>query len=300
MPRPATVQAALDGLEEVQRGPQPFIKWAGGKRSILPEILKRFPSEFGTYYEPFVGAGAVLFAQDRTRPKVAGDYNAELIGVYETIRDDVEGVIRELRKFKNTKQDFLEIRAWDRSPQFSRRTAVSRAARFIYLNKCGFNGLHRVNRRGFFNVPFGSNYGADFVNESNLRSVSQFLAAKVNGMPTLKLVSGDYRETLNSAMEGDLVYCDPPYDPLSPTSSFTSYSDVGFSREDQVALRDEILRLTDLGVKVIASNSSTAFIRDLYRDKTIFRIDELRVRRAISAAAKSRGSVPEVLICNFR
>lgn len=299
MPRSASAQDLLAGFDGLVPSPQPFVKWAGGKRSILPEILMRFPKEFGIYYEPFVGAGAVLFAQEPSRNKVAGDYNTELISVYETLRDDVEAVIRELRKFKNTKKDFLAVRAWDRSPQFPRRTAASRAARFIYLNKCGFNGLHRVNRKGHFNVPFGSNFTIDFINEDNLRAVSTFLDARVQGNQTLKLVSGDYRQTLSTAVAGDLVYCDPPYDPLSPTASFTAYSDAGFSRQDQESLRDEIVRLTSGGVRVLLSNSSTRFIHQLYADTSLFKIEEIQVRRAISASIAGRGTVPEVLISNF-
>ena len=299
MPRSASAQELLDGMQELNPKPQPFVKWAGGKRSILPEILKRFPKEYGTYFEPFVGAGAVLFSQDPKRSKVVGDYNSELISVYKSLRDNVDEVIRELKKFKNTKKDFLEIRAWDRSPQFPRRTPASRAARFIYLNKCGFNGLYRVNRQGLFNVPYGSNFGIDFVNEDNLRSVSQFLNERVTGKRTLNLVTGDYRKTLSTAAAGDLVYCDPPYDPISTTSNFTSYSDVGFSRSNQLELRDEVLRLTSKGVYVLLSNSSTEFIQDIYGDSSVFKLEKIQVRRAISASSDGRGSVQEVLITNF-
>lgn len=281
--------------------PTPFLKWAGGKRILVNQILLHVPSDIERFYEPFLGAGSLFFSLPAALPKVVSDYNKELISVYETIRDDVDGVIRELQKLNNTKAEYIAIRAWDRSPEFASRSATSRAARFIFLNKCGFNGLYRVNRSGQYNVPYGNPKTVDFIAEKNLRNVSAFLNAKTEeGNASSDISSGDYREILKSAHGyGSLVYFDPPYHPTSSTSNFTSYSSDGFGEQDQIELRDEILRLTDAGVRILHSNSDTSFIRDLYKDK-IFRTNEVTVRRAISAKSSSRGVITEVLIDNFQ
>jgi DNA adenine methylase len=277
------------------------LKWAGGKRALVAQILQHVPDDVEKYYEPFLGAGSLFFSLPSSLPKVASDFNVELISVYETIRDDVDGVLRELRKMKNTKEDYLAVRAWDRLPSFSKRSPASRAARFIFLNKCGFNGLYRVNSFGQYNVPYGNPKNVDFVSERNLRSVSDFLKAKSSNRGSFpKISSGDYREILKKANGyGTLVYFDPPYHPTSVTSNFTSYSSQGFGEEDQVQLRDEVVRLTKLGVRILLSNSDTGFIRELYKDRR-FRINELYVRRAIAAKSSSRGVITEVLIDNFK
>lgn len=281
--------------------PNPFLKWAGGKRSLVAQILQYVPDDIKKYYEPFLGAGSLFFALPSSLPKIASDSNVELISVYATIRNDVDGVLRELRKMKNTKEDYLAVRAWDRVDGFSKRSPASRAARFIFLNKCGFNGLYRVNSLGQYNVPYGDPKNVDFVSEGNLRAVSDFLNAKsFNGGQPPNISSGDYREILKKASGfGSLVYFDPPYHPTSVTSNFTSYSSKGFGEEDQVQLRDEVVRLTKLGVRVLLSNSDTDFVRKLYKDRK-FRINELSVRRAIAAKSSSRGVVTEVLIDNFK
>jgi DNA adenine methylase len=290
-------------METVQKieGPAPFLKWAGGKRALVSQILQHVPSDIERYYEPFLGAGSLFFSLPESMPKFVSDYNSELISVYETIRDDVDGVLRELRKMTNTKDDYIVVRAWDRSPQFALRSATSRAARFIFLNKCGFNGLYRVNRSGQYNVPYGNPKTVDFIAEKNLRAVSSFLNAKTSdGSAAAEITSGDYREILRSASGyGDLVYFDPPYHPTSATSNFTSYSSDGFGEQDQIELRSEILRLTNAGVRILHSNSDTSFIRDLYKDE-VFRTNEVNVRRAIAAKSSSRGIITEVLIDNFQ
>jgi DNA adenine methylase len=281
--------------------PTPFLKWAGGKRSLVAQILEHVPKDIDTYYEPFLGAGSLFFSLPSSLPKVVSDFNVELISVYEIIRDDVDGVLADLRKFRNTKEDYLAARAWDRSPGFARRSAQSRAARFIFLNKCGFNGLYRVNSLGQYNVPYGNPKTVDFIAEQNLRAVSEFLnAKKTRGGKASKISSGDYREILKKATGvGSLVYFDPPYHPTSQTSNFTSYSSQGFGELDQIQLRDEAVRLTKEKVRVLISNSDTDFIRNLYKDR-IFRINELSVRRAIAAKSSSRGVITEVLIDNFK
>lgn len=281
--------------------PTPFLKWAGGKRALVPQILPRFPEKFGTYIEPFLGAGSLLFALPADVKKIVNDFNPELISTYEAIRDDLPAVLKELKMRTNSKEDYLAVREWDRSASFGRRSKASRAARFIFLNKTGYNGLYRVNSRGQYNVPYGAPKTVNFLQEENLRAVSAFLSATTSrGTPAVKLMTGDYRLALAQARKGDFVYLDPPYDPLSATSAFTSYNENGFGREDQEELCRQILALTDKGVKVVLSNSDTPFIRSLYGDKNIFEVETINVRRAISAQKASRGIITEVLVNNFK
>jgi DNA adenine methylase len=271
--------------------PTPFLKWAGGKRGLLHEILPRIPSFDGTYIEPFVGAGAVLFNVP-CNFAIANDFNSSLIEVYKVIRRSPTALLAALREHKNTKEHYLAVRALDRSPGFSQLSPAERAARFIFLNKTGFNGLHRVNSQGFFNVPFGAQANPDFIAEENILRVSAFLK-KVTFM------SGDYRAATKLAKPGDFVYLDPPYDPISDTASFVAYSESGFTKADQTDLRDEMLRLTEEGVPVLLSNSDTPFIRALYSDTSKFRITSVTVRRAISAKSSGRGMIGEVLVDNY-
>ena len=291
----------MSGGARMDLKPYPFLKWAGGKRALVAQILEHIPSKIDTFYEPFLGAGSLFFSLEKHLPKNVSDYNSELISVYETLRDDVQGVLNELGAFQNTKEDYIAIRAWDRSPGFAERSAASRAARFIFLNKCGFNGLYRVNKKGEYNVPYGNPISVDFIGQKNLLKVSEFLNAKTaSGEFASKISSGDYREILKKASgEGSFVYLDPPYHPISDTSNFTSYSSDGFGESDQIELKDEIVRLTNAGVRVLHSNSNSKFIRELFSDK-VFRINELSVRRAIAAKTSSRGVITEVLIDNFK
>jgi len=280
--------------------PSPFLKWAGGKRGLLHEIAPRIPDFPGRYIEPFLGAGAVLFTQQQNKKKIVNDFNPDLIEVYEAIRDSVDELLVELRKFTNTKEAFLKVRERDRSLNFlTKWSKVQRAARFIYLNKTCFNGLYRVNSQGFFNVPYGYSKNPDWINEANLRAVSDFLNFSSGGKQTTKFLSGDYKGATKLAKPGDFVYFDPPYDPVSPTASFVAYQKAGFTADDQEALRDEVVRLTAIGIPILLSNSETKFINDLYKNKKLFRINHVSVNRAISAKTSGRGSIGEVLVDNF-
>lgn len=271
--------------------PTPFLKWAGGKRGLLREILPLVPSYKGRYIEPFLGAGAVLFASS-FRSALVNDFNPDLIEVYEVIKSQPEALISALKRHRNSKEHYLRVRAMDRAPGFGKLSPVTRAARFIYLNKTGFNGLYRVNSQGHFNVPFGDQKNPDWVSAENIRLVSDYLQ-------TVSFLTGDYRRATNKAKPGDFVYLDPPYDPVSATSSFVGYSKAGFNTDDQAELRDEVIRLTRLGIPVLLSNSDTSLIRSLYSDNKIFRIKDVNVRRAISAKAASRGIIGEVLVYNY-
>lgn len=271
--------------------PAPFLKWAGGKRGLLHEILPRIPKFDGTYIEPFVGAGAVLFNVP-CKQALVNDFNENLIEVYQVIKNTPEALLEALMRHENTKDHYLHVRALDRAPGFAELPAVDRAARFIFLNKTGFNGLYRVNSKGYFNVPFGAQANPDFIAQENILRVSSFLKK-------VKFMTGSYKEATKLAKPGDFVYLDPPYDPLSSTSSFVAYSESGFTKADQVTLRDEMLRLTQAGVPVLLSNSDTPFIRELYSDASTFRISSVSVRRAISAKSSGRGMIGEVLVDNY-
>lgn len=269
---------------------QPFLKWAGGKRQLLPEIRKYIPSYFNTYYEPFVGAGAVLFD---LQPSVAviNDVNKELINTYMVIRDHVDELIEDLKKHKNEKDYFYEIRNIDRRDDYYELSPVQRASRIIFLNKTCFNGLFRVNSKGQFNVPFGQYKNPKIVNEAVLRAVHHFL---VNHK--VEILNTDFEKAVIDAQEGDFVYFDPPYDPVSITSSFTSYSLNGFGKEEQIRLRDLFVDLDKRGCKVLLSNSSTDFILELYKD---YKIEIVQASRNINSKSSGRGKIPEVLVRNY-
>lgn len=260
---------------------RPFIKWAGGKTQLLPEILARFPSRFNRYFEPFLGGAAVFFALE-PRKAALSDINADLIGTYKALRDDLPGVIRHLAKHEATEEHYYAVRAQDPAGL----SPAASAARFIYLNRTCFNGLYRVNRSGKFNVPFGRYKNPRICHEENLEAVSEALQDV-----DLRVMSAF--DSARRARRGDLVYFDPPYDPISPTASFTAYTSGGFGREQQVELAQLFTLLAKRGVHVVLSNSDTPFIRELYRD---FEVSQVMARRAINARGSGRGAVAEVLV----
>lgn len=278
------------------RQPAPFLKWAGGKRALLPAIHSRIRPFTGRYFEPFVGAGAVLFTIGSNIRKFANDTNEELINTYLTIANDVEALIASLSQHKNEKSYFLKIRSLDRHPEFRDLDLVARASRFIYLNRTCFNGLYRVNSRGQFNVPFGDQKNPDIVMAANLREVSKFLNVDPDGSGGVTFSNGSFETVTAQVQADDLVYFDPPYDPVSKTSSFVSYSKKGFGKDDQSRLAHEAERLVRLGAQVVLSNSDTPFIRSLYSDSSLFKVETVDVRRAIGASTHSRKHVPELII----
>lgn len=280
----------------------PFLRWAGGKRKLVGKLLLLAPQGIEHYYEPFLGAGSLFFSLSPGIKKYVGDFNSELISVYRELRDSPEDVITELALMENTKEQFMKIRSWDRSPEFQNFTSALRAARFIYLNKYGFNGLYRVNSKGQYNVPYGGLSEKTLIDVENLRRVSEFLSVRdANGEFLVELFSGDYLSLTRDVIEGpkSLVYFDPPYHPTSKTSNFVDYNENGFGEADQLQLRDEVLRLTGLGVRVMVSNSDTDFIRDIYASPE-FQFQSISVRRAIAAGAQYRKVTTEVLISNFK
>lgn len=269
----------------------PVLKWVGGKRQLLAEIEKYFPEKYSTYYEPFVGGGAVLF---HLQPKkaVLNDVNNELINLYQVIKDDVESLIEDLRKHKNESEYFYEIRKKDRDEKvYNSLTNVQKASRVIFLNKTCYNGLYRVNNSGEFNTPFGKYKNPDIVNEITLRAVSRYFNEN-----KIIFKCGDFEDALKGIRKGAFVYLDPPYDPVSDSSNFTGYAKGGFDREEQIRLKELCDKLNEKGVKFLLSNSATPFIKELYEGYTV---KIIKAKRAINSKGDKRGDVDEVLVMNY-
>lgn len=269
----------------------PVVKWVGGKRQLLHAITPLLPRQMELYCEPFLGGGAVLFSI-RPSTAIVNDLNGDLIAVYETIRDDVDALIDDLKRHQNTPEYFYALRDMDRDKAAYRAMSkVARASRLIYLNKTCFNGLFRVNSAGEFNAPFGRYKNPNIVNEPGLRAVNAYLSTSC-----VTFHSEDFADTLDRVGEGGFAYLDPPYDPVSDTAGFTGYSKDGFDRDQQLRLKRCCDRLTRRGVRFLLSNSATDFIRELYRDYEIFTVT---AKRAVNADAGGRGAVEEVLIRNY-
>lgn len=270
----------------------PFLKWAGGKRQLIVSITKQFPKNIDdyNYIEPFIGGGAVLF---HLQPKKAiiNDFNEELINVYKVIKNNLTELIADLKKHKNEPEYFYKIRNLDRTDAYKKLSPVQKASRIIYLNKTCFNGLYRVNKAGEFNVPFGRYKNPNILNEQNLKAVSSFLNA-----PGIKIKSGDYSGILKQADQKSFVYLDPPYHPISKSSSFTGYVQGGWNSTDQINLKKACDELNRKGIKFLLSNSADKFIKELYKD---YKITTVKASRAINANGAGRGMIEEVLIKNY-
>lgn len=253
---------------------KPFLKWAGGKTQLLPELRKHIPEQFNRYIEPMVGAGAMFFD---LQPKTAilSDSNEELVNTYIIVRDKVEELIDNLKRYKNEEKYYYEVRKQDPIELFP----VQRAARLIYLNKTCFNGLYRVNRHGQFNVPFGHRKNPNIYDADNLRAASKALL-------DVEILHGDYLKVLSKyAQPGDFIFLDPPYHPVSVYSDFKRYTKEFFEEEDHISLRDEVDRLVQSGCYVLLTNSNTEFVRRLYEGYSYAVID---TKRNISSNAKTR------------
>lgn len=263
---------------------QPFLKWAGGKRKLVPEILSRMPAMFGSYHEPFVGGGALFWALVSRGHKHAflSDANVRLVNAYVAVRDDVEAVMDLLRTYPYEKEFYLRTRS-----QLDEGSAAERAARFIYVNRAGFNGMYRVNSRGEFNIPFGRYTNPTICDEARLRDCSEALQGT-------SILHEDFMGVASRARSGDFVYFDPPYVPVSNTSDFTGYTEVGFSLADHTRLRDLARTLADRGVHVLISNSNAPAILELYAEG--FTISSVQMTRSINSKGSGRGLVEELLI----
>ena len=272
---------------------KPFVKWAGGKRSITGKLTKLAPYEYKTYYEPFVGGGAFLF---ELAPKnaVINDYNKELMNVYECIKDESEfsSLCSELNKHEanHSEEYYYMIRDLDRDKKkFNRLADYKRAARTIYLNKACFNGLYRVNSKNEFNVPSGKKNKVNTYDGVNLGIIYCYL-----NLNNVRLLSTDFEEAVKDAKKGDFVYFDPPYD--SDTSTFNSYTENGFGKEEQERLAKVFKYLDKRGCYVMLSNYNTKLIKELYKD---YNFNIIEAQRNIGAKAKDRGKVEEVIITNY-
>jgi len=267
---------------------RPFLKWAGGKTQLLPELLPRIPVCFNRYLEPFLGGGALFFAlagNRRLARAYLSDANTRLVDAYRAVRDEVETVIAELGTFTNERCMYYEVR----SQRHEELPPARRAARLIYLNKTCYNGLYRENQRGEFNVPFGRYKNPRICDADNLRAASAALQEA-------QIEAHDFDAILDVANRGDFVYLDPPYDPLSPTSSFTSYHENGFGEASQRRLAAAVRELDRAGVFVMLSNSNTSLVRSLYGG---FFVEEVSAARAINSKADRRGKVTELIIRNY-
>ncbi|MFW6017170.1 MAG: DNA adenine methylase [bacterium] len=269
---------------------KPFVKWAGGKRQIINDIKKYVPKKFSTYYEPFVGGGAVLFHL-QPRKAVINDVNVHLYNVYNVIKNNVDELIEDLKKHINEEDYYYEMREKDRTEEFDRMSNVEKASRIIYLNKTCYNGLFRVNSSGEFNVPFGRYKKPTIINEPVLRAVSYYLNNN-----DIRILNVDFEESVRGMRRQGFVYFDPPYHPLSDTSSFTGYTLDGFDKDDQIRLKELCDALDDRGCRFLLSNSGASFITDLYSD---YKIEFVGANRSINSDASSRGEVKEVLVRNY-
>lgn len=266
---------------------KPLVKWVGGKTALLGEILPRLPAKIKTYYEPFVGGGAVFFAlasERRFKRAVLGDMNPELVTTYQTVANNCEAVIEALSRHVYDEDYYYKIRALDPS----KLDPVAVSARFLYLNRAGFNGLYRVNRKGQFNVPFGRYTNPTICDVARLRAASEVLG-------TATACPFDFEKLVRPARSGDAVYFDPPYVPVSETANFTSFVKGGFTDAAQARLRDTAQALVDRGVFVLLSNSDTPLVRKLYKG---WKIEKVRAPRRVNSKGDKRGDVGELLISN--
>lgn len=269
----------------------PVVKWVGGKRQLMSEIEPLFPKRYTTYCEPFVGGGAVLFSK-QPRHAIVNDLNKDLITTYLVIRDDVRTLIELLKQYENTADYFYKVRDLDRDKeQYSQLSSVEKAARLLYLNKTCYNGLFRVNSSGEFNSPFGNYKNPNIVNEPVLLAVNKYFCNN-----DITFYSEDFASTLKRIKRGAFVYLDPPYDPVSDTSSFTGYNKGGFDRKEQIRLKNCCDELSANGIKFMLSNSSTDFIKELYNN---YNITTVNANRAINSNGQKRGKVEEVIIRNY-
>ena len=272
---------------------KPFVKWAGGKRQIIDKLKQYVPDEYSTYYEPFIGGGALLF---ELAPKnaVINDSNEELMNVYKCLCDEEKfkkmcSLLNHYER-EHSEDFYYEIRNKDKNKNtYNRLSDYTKAARTIYLNKACFNGLYRVNKKNEFNVPFGKKTKVNTYEGSNLITVSNYLT-----MNNIKILSVDFEEAVKNVKEKDFVYFDPPYD--SETSTFNSYTEEGFNRDEQIRLAKVFKELDRKGAFVMLSNHNTSLINDLYKEYNIHLIE---AKRNINANGKKRGKVEEVIITNY-
>ncbi|AZR98335.1 TPA: DNA adenine methylase [Streptococcus suis] len=279
-------------LQRTQPTLQPFTKWTGGKRQLLPVIKSLMPDNYNSYFEPFIGGGAVFF-ELIPKKAIINDFNSELINCYRQIKDNPQKLIELLVEHQknNSKDYYLELRSVDRDDRIHAMTDTERAARIMYMLRVDFNGLYRVNSKNQFNVPYGRYKNPKIVDSDLILSISQYLNKN-----NIEILTGDFEKAVEDVGAGDFVYFDPPYIPLSETSAFTSYTHEGFSYEDQVRLRDVFRKLDKKGAYVMLSNSSSPLVEELYKGFNIHKVEAIRTN---GAKASSRGKISEFIVTNY-
>jgi DNA adenine methylase len=280
--------------EKATKKAKPFLKWVGGKGQLLEQFESLLPKKYNTYFEPFIGGGAVFFSINPQKAHI-NDINETLVNTYSHIKNDIEKLIKSLKKLEkefiskdtDSRKDFY----YSLREKYNSLPAddFKKSLYFLFFNKTAFNGVYRENSKGGFNVPMGSYKNPKIVDEENLRAVSSALSKT-------KITSGSFYDAVKNAKAGDFVYFDPPYHPLSETSSFTSYSKDSFSKADQIKLRDLFVELDKKGVYVMLSNSSTPFIQEIYSGYTQIPVF---ANRMINSKADKRGKILEVVIINY-
>lgn len=271
---------------------KPFVKWAGGKRQILDKLKQHIPTNYNCYYEPFIGGGA-LFFELSPKKAIINDSNQELMNVYQVLCDHNKytKMCKVLNQYEanHSEEQYYEIRNKDKEKSFTKLSDYKKAARTIYLNKSCFNGLYRVNSKGQFNVPFNKNKNVNTYDGENLLTIHMFFS-----MNDITIQNVDFEESVQTAQKGDFVYFDPPYD--SDTSTFNSYTEEGFGKEEQRRLAKVFKELDERGVYVMLSNHNTLLVNELYKD---YNIHIIEAKRSINSKGSKRGNVEEVIITNY-
>lgn len=281
-------------LLEETKAFRPFVKWAGGKTQLLERLHAYMPKTYNNYFEPFIGGGS-FFLNIAPKTATINDFNAELVCAYKCFQNDelFESLKNELKKHEvnHSEEYYYQIRSMDKEDGFFSLPIYVRAARMIYLNKACFNGLYRVNSKGFFNVPSGRKKKVVAFDEDNFNSLRGYFRNN-----DITILNGDFEEAANNAKAGDFVYFDPPYDVIENKNSFTSYAKNDFGKDEQIRLANLYKKLSARGVFVMLSNHNTAFINELYKG---FNIHVVSAKRMINSKADGRGDVEEVIITNY-
>jgi DNA adenine methylase len=273
---------------------KPIVKWAGGKRQLIDKLIKYMPQMYNKYFEPFIGGGALLF---ELMPSVAviNDINQDLLAIYKCLanNENYKLMIDELEKHEknHSEEYFYKVREEDRKPEFNDIPIWKRASRAIYLNKSCFNGLYRVNSKGYFNVPSAKKLKVKTYDVDNIKRLHNYFVKN-----DITVLEGDFVEAVASAEPGDFVYFDPPYDPFDDKESFTAYTKFNFTKEDQIRLATLYKELSNKGVSVMLSNHNTKFINELYAG---FNVHVVKAKRMINSDSNGRGNVEEVIITNY-
>jgi len=265
-----------------------ILRWAGSKSRVCKEVINEFPKFEGTYYEPFLGSATVYINTDFKNQAILADSNTELVNFLDCIKSDYEKVISEFSNFKNEEKEYYQIRKLDREKDYSKSNKFFRAARFYYLNKTCFQGLWRVNSFGYNNVPYGK-----LKNMSHDMKLVQKFSDKLQSATILE---ADFEKVLMTAKDGDFIYLDSPYYPVSETSNFVSYTKEGFRHKEHLNLKQQVDIMTTKNVKVLMSNSDCDTIKNLYKD---YSIKEIYTNRSISAENHGRKTIKELLIKNY-